>query len=66
MPKMSGFDLIARSEIIRALPAFPSVLASKESRVNPVQNRADYAICNDIDIEQQLETALTVALNPGG
>ncbi len=63
MPKMTGFELI------RAVKGNPHtaripvvVLASQQPGLAAKENRADYAICKDIDIEQQLESALNAAL----
>jgi CheY-like chemotaxis protein len=63
MPKMTGFELI---RAVRANPRIASIpivaLASKQVAINPAENHADYAICKDIDSEEQLQTALAAAL----
>jgi CheY-like chemotaxis protein len=63
MPKMSG------SEFISALKARPEtanipivILAGRQSGFSEREKRADYAIFKDIDIESQLQIALSTAL----
>ncbi|HLK34835.1 MAG TPA: response regulator [Terriglobales bacterium] len=63
MPRMSG------SEFITALKADPHtasipivILAGKQSGFQDTEKRANYAIFKDIDIESQLQIALTAAL----
>jgi CheY-like chemotaxis protein len=63
MPKMSG------SEFITALKAKPEtsgipivILAGRQSGFSEREKRANYAIFKDIDIESQLQIALSSAL----
>jgi CheY-like chemotaxis protein len=63
MPKMSG------SEFITALKGNPLtatipivILAGRQSGFDQSEKRANYAIYKDIDIESQLQIALTAAL----
>jgi CheY-like chemotaxis protein len=63
MPKMDG------GELIDALKSHPQtatipviVLAGKRSGVEKTEERADFAIFKDIDIEEQLAKALQVTL----
>jgi CheY-like chemotaxis protein len=63
MPRMSG------SEFITALKADPGtasipivILAGRQSGFQDSEKRANYAIFKDIDIEAQLQLALTAAL----
>ena len=63
MPKMSG------SEFITALKGNPHtatipivILAGRQSVFDQSEKRANYAIYKDIDIESQLQIALTAAL----
>jgi CheY-like chemotaxis protein len=63
MPKMDG------GELIDALKSHPQtatipviVLAGKRSGVEKTEERADFAIFKDIDIEEQLAKALQVML----
>ena len=63
MPKMSG------SEFITALKGNPHtatipivILAGRQSGFDQSEKRANYAIYKDIDIESQLQIALTAAL----
>jgi CheY-like chemotaxis protein len=63
MPKMSG------SEFISALKARPDtanipivILAGRQSGFSEKEKRANYAIFKDIDIESQLQIALSTAL----
>jgi CheY-like chemotaxis protein len=63
MPKMSG------SEFITALKAKPEtasipivILAGRQSGFSEREKRANYAIFKDIDIESQLQIALSTAL----
>ena len=66
MPKMTG------SELITALKENPSyveipivILSAKQTSPDLLERRANYVIFKDIDIEQQLQTALTAALGEG-
>jgi CheY-like chemotaxis protein len=63
MPRMTG------SEFITALKADPRtatipivILAGRQSGFQDSEKRANYAIFKDIDIESQLQIALTAAL----
>jgi CheY-like chemotaxis protein len=63
MPKMSG------SEFITALKAKPEtasipivILAGRQSGFSEKEKRANFAIFKDIDIESQLQIALSTAL----
>src|SRR5277367_1738566 len=64
MPKMSG------SELITALKSHPDtanipvvIVAGKQSGFEKKEQRANFAIFKDIDIEDQLAKALEVAVN---
>ena len=63
MPQMSG------SEFITVLKAKPEtalipiiIVAGRASRAKQSENRADFAIYKDIDIESQLEKAVSTVL----
>jgi CheY-like chemotaxis protein len=63
MPKMSG------SELITALKANPEtahipiiIVAGRAGRFKESETRADFAIYKDIDIESQLEKAISAVL----
>jgi CheY-like chemotaxis protein len=63
MPKMSGSELITAVKGNPTLAAIPIVIvASRQSGFEHTEKRADYTIFKDIDIEQQLSTALQIVL----
>jgi CheY-like chemotaxis protein len=66
MPKMSG------SELITALKKNPEtanipiiIVAGRASGFDETEKRADFAIYKDIDIQAQLEKALTAVMGKG-
>jgi CheY-like chemotaxis protein len=63
MPKMSGSELITAVKNNPTLAGIPIVIvASKQSGFERTENRANYTIFKDIDIEDQLTKALRVVL----
>ena len=63
MPKMSGSELITAVKSNPTLAAIPIVIvASKQSGFEHTEKRANYTIFKDIDIEDQLSTALRAVL----
>jgi len=63
MPKMSGSEFITALKGKSETASIPIViLAGKQSGFEKTENRANYAIFKDIDIEAQLEIALQTAL----
>jgi CheY-like chemotaxis protein len=59
MPKMGGTELITVLKSQRRTADIPVVIvASKQSGFEKTENRADYVIFKDIDIEGQLEKAV--------
>jgi CheY-like chemotaxis protein len=64
MPKMTGSELITALRDNQSTRDIPIViLAGRSSRTDqPQEQRADYVIYKDIDIESQLEKGLTSAL----
>jgi len=68
MPKVSGSELITALKKKPATSVIPIViLAGKKTSSDdgPQETRADYIIYKDIDIEAQLQKALTSALSGG-
>ena len=63
MPKMTGSELITALKENPTYAEIPIVILSAKQTAPDIQERrANYAIFKDIDIEQQLQTALTAAL----
>jgi CheY-like chemotaxis protein len=63
MPKMSGSELITAVKNNPSLASIPIVIvASKQSGFERTENRANYTIFKDIDIEDQLTKALHAVL----
>ena len=63
MPTMSGTELITAVKTDPALASIPIVIvAGKQSGFEHTEKRATYTIFKDINIEDQLEKALHVAL----
>jgi CheY-like chemotaxis protein len=63
MPKMSGSELITAVKNNPTLSGIPIVIvASKQSGFERTENRANYTIFKDIDIEDQLTKALHAVL----
>ena len=63
MPKMSGSEFITALKGNPHTAAIPIViLAGRQSGFDQSEKRANYAIYKDIDIESQLQIALTAAL----
>jgi CheY-like chemotaxis protein len=63
MPKMDGGELIDALKNHPKTATIPViVLAGKRSRVEKAEQRADFAIFKDIDIEEQLAKALQLTL----
>jgi len=64
MPKMTGSELITAVKADARLAGIPIVVLAGSSSVREMkpEGRADYVICKDIDIEQQLIKALAATL----
>jgi CheY-like chemotaxis protein len=63
MPKMSGSEFISALKARPETAAIPIViLAGRQSGFSEKEKRANYAIFKDIDIESQLQIALSTAL----
>jgi CheY-like chemotaxis protein len=63
MPKMNGSELITAVKSDPTLTAIPIVIvAGKQSGFEQTENRANFTIFKDIDIEDQLAKALQVVL----
>ena len=63
MPKMSGGELITALKSKPETAKIPIIIvASRSSDFDQSEERADFAIYKDIDIETQLEKALTAVL----
>lgn len=63
MPTMSGTELITAVKKDPALAAIPIVIvASKQSRFEQTETRADFTIFKDINIDDQLAKALEAVL----
>jgi CheY-like chemotaxis protein len=61
MPKMSGTELITALKAKPETAAIPIVIvAGKQSGFEKQEKRANFAIFKDIDIEDQLDKALSV------
>jgi CheY-like chemotaxis protein len=63
MPRMSGSEFITALKADTRTATIPIViLAGRQSGFQNTENRANYAIFKDIDIESQLQLALSAAL----
>lgn len=63
MPKMSGSELISAVKAKPETAAVPIIIvAGRSSGIDPSENRADFIIYKDIDIEAQLAKALAAVL----
>jgi CheY-like chemotaxis protein len=63
MPRMSGSEFITALKADARTATIPIViLAGRQSGFQNTENRANYAIFKDIDIESQLQVALSAAL----
>jgi len=63
MPRMSGSDFITALKADLRTATIPIViLAGRQSGFENTENRANFAIFKDIDIESQLQLALSTAL----
>jgi CheY-like chemotaxis protein len=63
MPRMSGSEFISALKADARTATIPIViLAGRQSGFQDTENRANYAIFKDIDIESQLQLALSAAL----
>lgn len=63
MPRMSGSEFITALKADLRTAAIPIViLAGRQSGFENTENRANFAIFKDIDIESQLQLALSTAL----
>jgi CheY-like chemotaxis protein len=63
MPRMSGSEFISALKADARTSTIPIViLAGRQSGFQNTENRANYAIFKDIDIESQLQLALSAAL----
>ncbi len=63
MPRMSGSEFITALKADLRTAAIPIViLAGRQSGFENTENRANFAIFKDIDIESQLQPALSTAL----
>jgi CheY-like chemotaxis protein len=63
MPQMSGSELITRVKAAPQTASIPVVvLAGRATSTDSPEMRADYVIYKDIDIEEQLATALNALL----
>ncbi len=63
MPRMSGSEFITALKADLRTAAIPIViLAGRQSGFENTENRANFAIFKDIDIESQLHLALSTAL----
>ena len=63
MPKMTGSELISAVKARPETAAVPIIIvAGRSSGLDPSENRADFVIYKDIDIEAQLAKALTAVL----
>ena len=63
MPRMSGSEFITALKADSRTAAIPIViLAGRQSGFQDSEKRANYAIFKDIDIESQLQLALSTAL----
>jgi CheY-like chemotaxis protein len=63
MPKMSGSELITALKGKTETAGIPIIIvAGRSSGFEQSERRANYAICKDIDIEEQLAKALDAVL----
>jgi CheY-like chemotaxis protein len=63
MPKMSGSEFITALKAKAETASIPIViLAGRQSGFSETEKRANFAIFKDIDIESQLQIALSTAL----
>jgi CheY-like chemotaxis protein len=63
MPRMSGSEFISALKSDARTASIPIViLAGRQSGFENTENRANFAIFKDIDIESQLQLALSAAL----
>ncbi|HEY6936433.1 MAG TPA: response regulator [Terriglobales bacterium] len=63
MPRMSGSEFITALKADSRTATIPIViLAGRQSGFENTENRANFAIFKDIDIESQLQLALSTAL----
>jgi CheY-like chemotaxis protein len=63
MPRMSGSEFISALKADARTATIPIViLAGRQSGFENTENRANFAIFKDIDIEAQLQLALSAAL----
>ena len=66
MPKMSGSEFITELKKNPKTVAIPIILvAGRSSGFNETENRANFAIYKDIDIQGQLEKALDAVMSKG-
>jgi|SRR5947209_9940395 len=67
MPKMSGSELITVLKKNPDMAKIPIIIvAGRASGFDEKEKRADFAIYKDIDIEAQLEKALTAVMGKSG
>ena len=67
MPKMTGTELITKIKGVEHLQSIPIVvIAARRTATDPEQmdQRADFVIHKDIDIEEQLTNALNAVFSP--
>jgi CheY-like chemotaxis protein len=62
MPKMSGSELITLLKGKPETARIPIIVAGRAGRFKESETRADFAIYKDIDIEAQLEKAISAVL----
>lgn len=63
MPRMTGSELITALKLRQATAPIPVVvLAGKQSAGSPGETRASFVIYKDIEIQEQLQKALSAAL----
>ena len=63
MPKMDGAELISALKSRPETAAIPIItLSSRQSSCEVKEERANFAVCKDIDIDAQLEKGLQVTL----
>jgi len=66
MPKMSGSEFITELKKNPKTVAIPIIIvAGRSSGFNETENRANFAIYKDIDIQGQLEKALDAVMSKG-
>ncbi len=66
MPKMSGSEFITELKKNPKTVAIPIIIvAGHSSGFNETENRANFAIYKDIDIQGQLEKALDAVMSKG-